>query len=154
MPQSLSLLWTHVIFSTKKRHPFLTDPLIRQRMHAYLASICQAQQCQAVIIGGTADHVHLLLNLHKNRALSTFIEQLKKSSSKWIKTIASPNDHLQLFYWQKGYGAFSVSQSNVQIVKHYIANQEKHHLKQSFQEELRALLNQHAMTYHEAYLWD
>lgn len=154
MPQSLSLLWIHIIFSTKKRYPFLRNPIIRQRMHDYIVGICQSQQCKAISVGGVEDHVHLLINLHKNIALAALVEQIKKSSSKWMKTIATSHDLLHSFHWQNGYGAFSVSQSNVEAVKHYIANQECHHSKQSYQDELRGFLKQHAIACDEAYLWD
>ena len=154
MSQSLSQLWTHIIFSTKKRYPFLKEPAIQQRMHDYLGAICLQQQCKPMIVGGVADHVHLLISLHKNIALSVLVEKIKKSSSKWIKTIATPNDNLSQFYWQSGYGAFSVSQSNVEAVRSYIANQSTHHQKQSFQDELRKFLKQHTIAYNEEYLWE
>ncbi len=151
MSQTLVQLWTHIVFSTQNRYPFLKTSALRVRTYDYIASICRAQNCHAVIIGGTEDHIHLLVQLHKNMALSDFVEEIKKSCSKWIKTLG---DHeLKKFYWQRGYAAFSVSQSQVERVKQYIQNQEEHHKKKNFQDELRKFLNQHGVNYDERYLW-
>jgi REP element-mobilizing transposase RayT len=151
--QSLSQIWVHLIFSTKKRKPFLKNPELRKRLH-HFATVCNQQHCQPLIIGGVEDHVHLLINLHKSQSLSAIIEKIKKYSSRWIKTLASEDEYLKQFYWQNGYGAFSVSQSNIEKVKHYIENQKIHHKKVSFQEELRKILSICGVAYDEKYIWD
>ena len=154
MAQSLAKLWIHIIFSTKNRYPFLLDPMIRQRVHAYIKAICYKQNHDTAIVGGIEDHVHVLTILPKNIALSSFIEEIKKSSSKWIKTIDPHNETLKNFYWQNGYGAFSVSRSNLESVKRYIQNQQAHHRKQHFQDEFKEFLIQYDVAYKEAYLWN
>ena len=95
MSQSLAKLWVHIIFSTKQRYPFLSDPIIQQRMHAYLKAICFKQNAEMAIVGGVEDHVHLLTHLPKNISLSDFIEEVKTASSKWIKTINSSKAHIR-----------------------------------------------------------
>ncbi len=151
MSQSLSQLWVHIIFSTKNRRPFLKDALVRERLYDYIKAICHAKNCDVNIINGIEDHVHLLVGLHKNISLSKLIEEIKRSSSKWIKAL---DNSLHQFYWQSGYGAFSVSQSQLERVRLYIKNQHQHHQKQSFQDELRKFLVQHHMAYDESYLWN
>src|SRR5919205_1216669 len=111
MPQSLARNLVHLIFSTKNREPFIT-PDLRPKLHAYLAGIFSACDSPAITVGGVADHVHALFVLSKNRALSDVVEEVKKSSSKWAKDNGGSAD----FYWQAGYGAFSVSPSNEQQV--------------------------------------
>lgn len=153
MSQSLTQQWTHIIFSTKNRHPYLRPSPLKERVHEYMAAICRDQKCHAVIIGGTADHVHMLVHLHKNIALSAFIEQVKKSSSLWIKKLDDGRNGLGKFYWQSGYAAFSVSQSQIDLVRQYIINQEEHHKYRNFQDELRKFLGQHHVDFDERYLW-
>ena len=154
MPQSLAQLWIHIIFSTKNRYPFFQNPTIQKNVHHYITAICSKQNCRPIIVGGVSDHVHLLINLHKNISLSDFIEEIKISTSKWIKTLSNIDSNLDKFYWQRGYGAFSVSQSNLEAVKIYIENQQKHHQRQSFQDELRKFFTQYGITYKEEYVWD
>ena len=98
MSQSLSDLWTHIIFSTKKRHPFLNDPTIRKRVHDYLERTCQNLNCRVLKIGGVEDHVHILLRLSKSITLSALIERVKNNSSKWIKSLNSQDIMLKKFY--------------------------------------------------------
>ena len=154
MPQSLAQLWTHIIFSTKNRYPYLQDKDIRQLMHHKIADICGHKKCHVQIVGGVADHVHLLVNLHKNTCLANFIEEIKTTTSRWIKTVDRSNFILTKFYWQKGYGAFSVSQSAVNNVASYIPLQQSHHQKYSFQDEVRRFLQKYGIKYDERYLWD
>ncbi|OGT15761.1 MAG: hypothetical protein A3I12_02265 [Gammaproteobacteria bacterium RIFCSPLOWO2_02_FULL_38_11] len=154
MSQSLSQLIIHLIFSTKHRHPFLKQEELRQQLYCYIKSICHRQKCEIISIGGTKDHIHILLNLHKNSTASLLVEEIKKSSSKWIKTRVSNDDEIKNFYWQKGYAILSVSQSNISKVKTYIENQKQHHKKQNFKEELRCFLIKHHLQYNECYLWD
>ncbi|MFA5833614.1 MAG: IS200/IS605 family transposase [Bacteroidota bacterium] len=151
MPQSLSKVLLHIVFSTKNRHPFLVDKNIREEMHAYLGGTCNNLECPVLIVGGIADHVHILCLLSRNQSMATIVGEMKRSSSKWIKT-KSPL--LNKFAWQNGYGAFSVGQSDVQRVRKYIANQEEHHRKRTFQEEYRIFLEENEIEYDERYVWD
>jgi REP element-mobilizing transposase RayT len=124
---------------------------IRADLNAYMAGILQEWDSPALIIGSVADHAHLLLCLSKNHSLSKIVEQVKKGSSKWIKT---QKPKYANFQWQNGYGAFSVSQSNVRRVKAYIAEQEEHHRRRTFEDEFRALLRRHQIEFNEKYVWD
>ena len=151
MPQSLAKIWTHLVFSTKERYPFLSDETIRHDMHAYLASILKANHCPTLLVGGVSDHVHSLFVLSKNQSIASIVWAIKRSSSRWVK---GQGAILRKFHWQEGYGAFSVSQSHVEQVREYIANQERHHHKKTFQEEFRDFLKKHEIDYDERYLWD
>jgi len=148
MSQSLANILVHVIFSTKDRRPLITGPL-RPGLHAYMAGILQELDSPALIINSVADHAHILCSLSKNLAACKLVEEVKKSSTKWIK----PKGIL-LFGWQSGYGAFSVSQSNVASVRNYIAKQETHHRQLSFQDEFRRFLVKYQVAYDERYVWD
>jgi putative transposase len=150
MPQSLSKIWTHLIFSTKDRYPFLFESF-RSDMHAYLASILKAHNCPTLIVGGVSDHVHALFVLSKNHSIAEIVYELKRSSSKWSKTQSLA---LKKFHWQSGYGAFSVSESHVDGVKEYIAKQQQHHQRTTFEEEFREFLKKYKIEYDERYLWD
>jgi len=151
MPQSLSQIWLHIIFSTKNRQPLLPDKMVRERLYAYLAGICKQMSSPALIIGGTADHVHLLCNLSKNVAPKDLIQNIKQDSSKWVKGQWPELSH---FFWQLGYGAFSVSPLQVDSVRNYIANQEAHHRKAGFQDEFRSFLERSQTPFDERYIWD
>jgi REP element-mobilizing transposase RayT len=148
--QSLAKNLIHLIYSTKHRTPCLT-PAVRPGLFAYKAGILKHWHSPALIIGGVADHVHLLFCLSKNHALAKVVEEVKKGSSKWLKT---QGEEFLEFHRQAGYGAFSVSPSNVEAVKAYIERQEEHHRKRSFQEELRAFLKRHGIEFDERYVWD
>jgi len=124
MAQSLSRLWTHLIFSTKDRFPFLTDGQIRRDMHAYLAAVLRSHDCTTLIVDGTNDHVHALFALSRKYSISTVVKEIKRTSSSWIKEISGSH---QKFHWQNGYGVFSVSQSHLDQVRRYIERQEQHH---------------------------
>lgn len=150
MSQSLAKLYVHLVFSTKHREPLLLSPL-RGQMHAYLATVLKNQDSPAVKIGGTGDHVHILFRLSKNCSLAKIVEEIKTSSSKWVKT---QDGALKNFHWQSGYGAFSVSPADVQAVAEYIAQQEAHHRAVNFQDEYRRLLESHGIEFDERYLWD
>ncbi len=151
MSQSLSKIYAHIVFSTKHRYPFLAGKSLRAEMHAYLGGTCNNLNCPTIIVGGVADHVHILCVLSKNLAAADFIGEIKRSSSKWVKTKGSI---AHKFAWQIGYGIFSVSQSNVESVRMYIANQEDHHRKKSFQDEFRLFLKKYQTEYDERYVWD
>ncbi len=151
MPQSLARVVLHVVFSTKNREPFLKDDDVRKRLHAYMAGVLQGIGCEPVLIGGVEDHVHVLCNLSRTVTTAQLVEEAKKSPSKWVK---EQGPQYREFFWQSGYGAFSVSQSNVEKVRAYIATQEEHHRKVSFQDEFRALCRKHGVEIDERYAWD
>ena len=151
MSQSLVQIYLHVVFSTKKRLPFLADNEIREQTHAYLAGICKNLKCPALIVGGVEDHVHILNRHSKNISVADFLRDLKRASSKWIKTL-SPT--LSSFHWQAGYRAFSISPSHVTEVRSYIAKQDEHHHHESFQDEFRRLCRKYGIEVDERYVWD
>ena len=150
MPQSLSQVYVHLVFSTKHREPLLLSP-VREHMHAYLATVLKNQDSSAIKVGGTSDHVHALFRLSKNISLAKTVEEIKTSSSKWVKTQGRAFAN---FHWQSGYGGFSVSPADVEEVAEYIGQQEEHHRAVTFQEEYRKLLESHGIEFDVRYLWD
>ena len=151
MPQSLARVVLHIVFSTKNRVPFLKNQELRARLHSYIAGVLQRSGCEPILLNGVEDHVHLLCNLSRTITIAGLVEEAKKGSSKWMKEQGTTyND----FHWQSGYGAFSVSQSNVEQVRAYVAAQEEHHHKLSFQDEFRALCSKHGVEIDERYVWD
>ena len=150
MPQSLARLHIHLVFSTKNREPIITDS-VRGALHAYMATVLQNLGCAPVLINSVEDHAHLLFDLARTVSISQVVEDVKKSSSKWIKT---QGPQFTAFAWQSGYGAFAVSESNVETVRQYIANQREHHYKKTFQEEYRSFLQCHNLMFDERYVWD
>jgi putative transposase len=150
MPQSLSKVIVHIIFSTKDHEPFL-DSDVRARMHAYLATICRDLGGELVRVGGVADHVHIVTTLPRTLSQAEMIEQIKKASSKWIKDVDA---RYRTFFWQRGYGAFSVSPTQLEAVLQYIEGQQEHHRTRTFQEEYRELLRKHGIDFDERYVWD
>jgi REP element-mobilizing transposase RayT len=151
MPQSLVQLYVHLAFSTKDRRPFLRDPALLDRTHAYLAGVCTNQPSPAIKIGGVEDHVHILCRLAKTLDVAALIRELKRDSSKWLK---EQKPALRDFAWQNGYGAFSISPSHLEQLTHYIANQQEHHRAESFQEEFRRLCAKYGIALDERYAWD
>ena len=150
MSQSLVKNLLHLVYSTKHRNPSIPVEA-QQRLWAYQAGIFKDWDSPALVIGGVEDHVHALFSLSKNHALIKIVEEVKKGSSKWMKSEGAGN---QDFYWQSGYAAFSVSQSNVEMVRRYIENQEIHHRTMTFQDELRLLFTRHEIEFDERYVWD
>lgn len=150
MPQSCTRIYAHLIFSTKNRVPFL-DETIRPRVHAYLATVIRDLDSPWVVVGGVADHVHILFDIGKMFAPVKFVEQGKRESSKFVKTLG--NQYAQ-FYWQRGYGMFSVGPSDRDKAEHYVRNQEEHHRRRTFQDEYRSLLKQCGIGFDEQYVWD
>ena len=144
-------IYLHIVFSTKNRQPFLKNKQIRERTHAYLSGICKNLKCPSLLVGGVEDHVHLLVRFSKNMAVANFIAEIKRESSKWVK---EQDRALASFYWQSGYGAFSLSPSHVDAVKKYIAGQEEHHRHESFQDEFRKLCRKYGVEIDERYVWD
>jgi REP element-mobilizing transposase RayT len=151
MPQSLSQILLHVVFSTKDRRPLLRDRAFRDEMHRYLGGILNGLDCPSLIVGGVEDHVHLLCALSRTRAPADLVKEVKRNSTAWIKTRAP---EFAGFAWQAGYGIFSIGYSQLEDVRRYIAGQEEHHQKVTFQDEFRRLLQRYAVSYDEAYVWD
>lgn len=150
MPSSLTNLLFHVVFSTKRRQPEI-DPGFREDLYAYLGGIIRSEKGKLIEIGGTSDHVHILARFSPAVSVSDMLKIIKGSSSRWVnKSGKRPSG----FAWQKGYGAFSVSESGCQAVVNYIRNQEEHHRKIRFQDEFKLLLDKHQVEYNEEYLWD
>jgi len=150
MPQSLSKVIVHIIFSTKDREPFL-DSNVRARLHAYLATMCRDLGGELVRVGGVSDHVHIVTTLPRTFSQAEIDRADKKASSKWIKEV---DTRYRPFFWQRGYGAFSVSPSQLEAVLQYIEAQQEHHRTRTFQEEYRELLRKHGVDFDERYLWD
>lgn len=138
------------MFSTKHRQPLILPP-VEEELHAYLGGICKTLECPPIKVGGYTDHVHILCMLSKKIALMKLLEEVKSHSSKWMKT---KREDLNNFYWQDGYGAFSVNPSDIDRVITYIANQKEHHRKKTFQEEYRIMLKKYQVEYDERYVWD
>jgi putative transposase len=150
MSQSLVKNMIHLVYSTKQRQSWI-GKAHRDGLLAYQAGIYMEWDSPALVIGGVEDHVHSLFALSKNHPLKKIVEEVKKGSSKWMKTDGPKNPD---FHWQAGYGAFSVSQSNVEDVKRSIKNPEEHHRRMTFQDELRALLVRHGIRFDERFVWD
>lgn len=150
MAQSLAQLYAHIVFSTKDHHPFI-QPSVEKELFSYMGKVIKHMKGYPFLINGTSNHIHIFTNLPRTISLSKFLEEIKKTSSKWIKTKGS---QYQKFAWQNGYAGFSVSSSNKDRVIKYIANQKEHHRKQSFKEELLAFLKEYGIEYDERYLWD
>ena len=150
MSQSISKLYAHLIFSTKHRKPLLAAD-ITERVHAYLATIARDLGSNHVVVGGVADHVHLLLDSPRTIAVADFVGQLKRGSSLFVKGLGTKHKR---FSWQRGYGIFSVSPGHRAQVEAYIRNQEEHHRTVSFQNEFRDFLDRYEVEYDERYVWD
>lgn len=151
MPQSFSAVYVHLVYSTKNRRPWLRDRALRNDLHAFLGGTSKTLECPTIRVGGVEDHVHALARLGRTISLADWVKELKRVTSLWVKEQDAANE---AFAWQNGYAAFSVSASSLDEVERYIANQESHHQKMSFQDEFRALLERHGMTWDERYVWD
>jgi putative transposase len=150
MGQSLTRNYIHIVFSTKYRQPLIKAG-IESELYNYLGGICRKLECQPIIVGGYTDHIHILCQLSKRITLMKLLEELKSHSSKWIKT---KGGNYSNFYWQDGYGAFSVNPSQIDRVRAYIANQKQHHQKSTYQTEYRAILTKYKVEFDERYLWE
>jgi putative transposase len=148
MPQSLSKVLVHLVFSTKNREPWIHKD-VRPKLHAYLVGILDRFKCPSLQTGGVADHVHILFAQARTKALSDIVEEVKTASSRWMKT-----EGVSKFQWQAGYGAFSIGESQATRVIRYIQEQEEHHRKMTFQDEFRKLLVRYRVEFDERYLWD
>jgi REP element-mobilizing transposase RayT len=150
MGQSLVKNYLHIVFSTKYRQNLILPP-VEEELHNYLGGTCKKLECPPLIVGGYTDHIHILCMLSKKIALMKLVEEIKSSSSKWAKSKAPEYAN---FYWQDGYGAFSVNPGHVERVISYIKNQKEHHRKKTFQDEYRKILHQYNVEYDERYVWD
>jgi len=150
MPQSLSKVYVHITFSTKNRDE-LIDDRIKDSLFEYIGGICKKLECNPLKVGGHRDHIHILCLLSRKIAQMTLLEEVKRQSSKWIKT---KGEEYKNFYWQNGYGIFSVNPAQTDVVVQYIANQQDHHKKKTFQIEFRAFLKKYDVEYDERYVWD
>ena len=149
MAQTLTRILLHVVFSTKDRRNLIASA-VEPELHAYLGGICRNAESPALTVGGTENHVHLLISLSKNIALSDFMMTLKKDSSKWIKT---KGEMFGDFHWQDGYGGFSIGESQVAAVTNYIRGQKERHKTMTFEEELVALAKRYGVAFDPRYLW-
>jgi REP element-mobilizing transposase RayT len=150
MPQSLADISFHLIFSTKYRAPAIA-PALRERLHPYLAEIAKSMKCHLIEAGGMPDHMHLLVSWARNLSMADGMREFKASASRWMHDcIPGMGD----FHWQDGYAGFSVSRSQIPMVRHYIQTQEENHRTLSFQDELRAFLQKHEVQFDERYVWD
>jgi REP element-mobilizing transposase RayT len=150
MPQSLSFVLVHIVFSTKDRAP-IREATILPALHAYLATVARNAGCDCYRVGGVADHVHLAIRISRTVTIAQLVEELKTSSSKWLKT-QSPT--LAQFAWQRGYCAFSVGPSDLEALRGYIDTQQEHHRTHTFQEEYRTFLKRYGVEFDERYIWD
>ena len=150
VPQSLSFVLVHVVFSTRNRIPCL-DEQIRQRLYAYLATIVRSTGCECYGIGGTEDHVHIAIRLARTISIADVIRQTKAGSSHWVRSL--PGDWAE-FAWQAGYGAFSVEPNDKDGLCDYIESQPEHHRDQSFKQEYQKLIESHRITFDPNHLWD
>ena len=150
MPQSLSSILIHLIFSTKNREPFISTGMEKE-LHPYMAKIFRELKSPSLTIDGTSDHVHILFSLSRVINIADLVEEVKTESSKWVKT---KGPEFRNFHWQRGYGAFSIGQSQVTAVKRYIARQKIHHQRVTFQDEYRRFLKTYGIDFDERYVWD
>lgn len=149
MAQTLTRLLAHVVFSTKARRPFIR-PEIEPKLYGYLGGICKNKESPLLAIGGTENHVHLLVSLSKTIPLSQLMRKLKADSSNWIK---KQGDAFREFSWQEGYGAFSIGESQVAAVTDYIDGQKERHKTMAFEDELVAIAERYGVDYDRRYLW-
>ena len=150
MPSTYTNLLYHIVFSTKDRRPFINAKL-REELHPYIGGIILDAGGKPIEIGGIADHVHILAKLPATLALSDALRLIKSNSSKWA---GERSDLVRMFAWQTGYAAFTVSKSQARNVREYIQNQERHHRRKTFKQELVSLLKKNDIEYDERYLWD
>jgi putative transposase len=150
MPQSLSAVYIHLVFSTKNREPFLRNLEMRTKLHAQLGGISKTLGCPPILTGGVEDHVHMLARYGRTLTQAEWVKELKRVSNLWLKE----KYQMPEFEWQGGYADFSVSESNLEQVKRYITHQEQHHERITFRDELRQLLRRHRIEWDEQYIWE
>ena len=150
MSQALAKIYLHLIFSTKNRECSIPDD-VRCDLHSYMGGILHGLGCSPIEINTEPDHAHILFVMTRTETVSNVVGQIKKSSNDWLR---NRDAQFRDFYWQGGYGVFSVSQSNVEEVRHYIRGQREHHKRVSFQEEFRSFLKRYEIEFDERYVWD
>ena len=150
MPQSLSMVIVHLVFSTKDRLPLISST-VREGLHAYMSTVARNLDCECLRVGGTEDHVHVVVNLGRSVSIAQLVEALKTTSSKWMK---GQSPLFKGFGWQRGYGIFSVGPQDRPALFEYVDNQPEHHRTRTFQDEVRAFFNKYGVEYDERYLWD
>jgi len=150
MGDTYTSLHYHFVFSTKHREPWISQT-VEERVWSFLGGIARENKLVPILVGGMPDHIHMAVGAPPTITVSKVIQQIKGGSSKWIKD-AFPN--MRGFAWQDGYGAFSVSKSNMPTLNAYIQNQRDHHRTRTFQEEFLELLRRHEIEYDERYIWD
>jgi putative transposase len=148
MPQTLSFNLVHIIFSTKHRAPIIHEDIV-PNLHAYLAGTARKLDCECFRVGGVADHIHLAMRLATTRTAAKVVSEIKTGSSVWMKQQGIP-----AFAWQRGYGLFSVGPADISALIHYIDGQKAHHVKRSFQDEMRAFFEKYHIAFDERYVWD
>jgi len=152
MPQSLAQIYVHIVFSTKDRKPWLRDAALRDELYAYMATIVRDNvDSPALIINGIEDHLHALIRLSRKFPVMKVVQEAKVETSKWLKRQSTIGTD---FAWQSGYGAFSVSSSQLEATEAYIKNQQEHHKRMSFQDEFREICRRHGLAIDERYVWD
>ena len=156
MPQSLSRITLHLIFSTKKRRRVFLLPNMRDAVAGYITGILKNQGCILIRIGVVTDHLHILYAQSRTKTVAEVVAAVKRESSSWIKkqSWAHMNPDFAQFHWQNGYGVFSVSESRVEDTVKYIDNQMEHHKRISFQDEYREFLKNHNIPFDERYVWE
>ena len=150
MSQSIVKMYAHIVFSTKNRE-HLIHPEIENDLLGYVHGIIENNDAKLIIANGTTDHIHLLVALPKKIDIPELIGDIKRDSSAWVK---KQNSQFNNFYWQRGYGAFSVGQLEIEVVKNYIANQKEHHKTKDFKTEYRGFLKKYDVGFDEQYVWD
>jgi putative transposase len=138
----------HIIFSTKHRAPIIHEDIV-PNLHAYLAGTARKLDCECFRVGGVADHIHLAVRLASTRTAAKVVSEIKTGSSAWMKQQGVAN-----FAWQRGYGLFSVGPADIGVLIHYIDGQKAHHVKRSFQDEMRAFFEKYHIAFDERYVWD
>ena len=150
MSQSLTQIMLHLVFSTKDRKGWIED-VIRDELHAYIGGVIKNKNGVLLKAGSVSDHIHLLVAQPRTSSVAEMVQCIKMESSKWIKSKSASYSN---FYWQSGYGVFSISPSHRQVVSAYIDNQAEHHRVVSFQDEYRRILNRYGVQFDERYVWD
>jgi putative transposase len=150
MPQSLSNILVHIVFSTKNREPFLSAAELRADAQAYLGGVLRTLKSEPIKTGGVADHVHLLAALPRTLTVADLVKEVKRASTHWLQH----DKGLPHFHWQAGYGAFSVGLSEKSRIVNYISSQVEHHQNVSFRDEYKGLLLEHGIEFDEQYVWD
>ena len=156
MPQSLSRVALHLVFSVKDRQRVFLTPEMREVTAGYITGILQHLECPVIRIGTVVEHVHVLYLQSRTQTVADVVGAVKRASSEWIKTQpwARVNADFAQFHWQGGYGVFSVSESRIEVVSRYIDGQMEHHKQVTFQDEYREFLQRHNVPFDERYVWD